>query len=280
MYENRQPAEGVNVTRVHPLKQFFQLVVAALVLIVVLVFVLQVSGSWLAKRVPFTFELDVMQELDIPFGSDDANPQMVAYLNELAGRVIQHMPIPEGVVVEVHYSDEDVFNAFATVGGNLLFYKGLLQKMPDENTLAMVMAHEIAHVLHRDPIASMGGGVVSTIALLGLTGSTGTAGTVLSNAGALTSVQFTRKMEELADKAAIAALNGLYGHVNGAAALFQLFKEARGDNAEPASWFEGFASTHPRDADRVRDAEEHARAEGWSTSGELTPLPADFIGWM
>lgn len=92
--------------------------------------------------------------------------------------------------------------------------------MPDENTLAMVMAHEIAHVLHRDPIASLGGGAVSTLALLGLIGREGTelAGSILNNAGIATRVQFTRKMEELADDQAVAAVNALYGHVNGAAA--------------------------------------------------------------
>lgn len=280
MYENRQPAEDINVTRVHPLKQFIQLAIAAIVLIVALVYFLQVSGSWMAKRIPFSFEVDVMQELEIPFGDNAAHPQMVIYLNDLAQRVVANMPTPEGVDVIVHYSDDNVFNAFATVGGNLLFYKGLLQKMPDENTLAMVMAHEIAHVLHRDPIASLGGGIVSTVALLGLTGSTGTAGSVLNNAGALTSVQFTRRMEELADEAAIAALNGLYGHVNGASTLFELFGEARGANAEPAGWLEGFASTHPGDADRVQRTQERAQLEGWSVDGELTPLPADFKRWM
>ncbi|MBX2879162.1 MAG: M48 family metalloprotease [Granulosicoccus sp.] len=88
--------------------------------------------------------------------------------------------------------------------------------MPDENTLAMVMAHEIAHVLHRDPIASLGGGAVSTLALLGLIGREGTelAGSILNNAGIAPRVQFTRKMEELADDQAVAAVNALYGHVS------------------------------------------------------------------
>ena len=72
-YENRQPAEGINVTRVHPLKQFMQLAIGALVLVVVLVMLLQVSGGWLAKRIPFSFELAVMEELDVDFG-DNARP--------------------------------------------------------------------------------------------------------------------------------------------------------------------------------------------------------------
>lgn len=285
-YENRQPAEGLNTTRVNPLKQFGQLVLAALVLIVVLVFFLQISGAALAKKIPFSYELAVMERLDINFGNKQDHPQMVAYLNQLAQRVIQHMPVPEGMDVVVHYSPDPVFNAFATVGGNLMFYKGLLSKMPDENTLAMVMAHEIAHVLHRDPVASLGGGVASTIALLGLTGSAGTgmAGSVLNNAGVLTSIQFTRKMEELADDQAVAAVNALYGHVNGAASLFEVFSQKRGQKREETSakpaWLERFLSTHPRDADRIDSVTSRAEKENWSLEGELTALPDGFETWL
>ena len=147
-YHNKLPPEGINTTRVHPLKQFLQLAIGALVLVVVLVVVLQVSGSFIAKRIPFSFETQVVSQLDSPFGNAEQHPQMTEYLNDLAQRLFADMPIPEGVSVTVHYDSGDIFNAYATIGGNLLFYKGLLSEIPDENTLAMVMAHEIAHVLH------------------------------------------------------------------------------------------------------------------------------------
>lgn len=283
-YENRLPPEGINTSQVHPLKQFLQLAIGAVVLIVILVAVLQFSGSFLAKRIPFTYELAVMERLDIRMGEAQKSPDMTRYLNDLATRVSAHLPMPEGMSITVHYDSEDVFNAFATVGGNLLFYRGLLSRMPDENTLAMVMAHEISHVVHRDPVAALGGGVVSTIALLGLTGSAGTgmAGQVLNNAGMLTSVQFTRKMEVAADEAALAAVNNLYGHVNGASTLFQLFSAARGnsqDRSNPA-WLERFFSTHPRDEDRIGSIARIAAENRWQTKGELTPLPADFRRWL
>ena len=79
----------------------------------------------------------------------------------------------EGMAVTVHYDPAGTVNAFATAGGNLVFYRGLLERMPHENALAMVVAHEIAHVLHRDPLAALGGGVASTVALLVLTGNAG-----------------------------------------------------------------------------------------------------------
>ncbi|MBX2879164.1 MAG: M48 family metallopeptidase [Granulosicoccus sp.] len=281
-YESRLPEEGINTSQTHPLKQALTLAVAALVLIVLLVFVMQISGAALAKKIPFSYETAVMEHLDIKFGNNATHPEVVDYLNELAQRLIQHMPVPDDMDIVVHYNDDQIFNAYATVGGNLMFYKGILSTMPDENTLAMVMAHEISHVLHRDPIASLGGGVVSTLALLGLTGQAGTgiAGSILNNAGIATRVQFTRKMEELADDQAVAAVNALYGHVNGAAALFELFSRQRDRASAAPRWMERFLSTHPMDSDRIENIGQRAATEGWSTDGELVPLPADFESWL
>jgi len=281
-YENRQPEEGINVSNEHPLKLFIQLGVGALILVVALVVFLQVSGSFVAKRIPFGFELAVMNELDIDFGDNENHPQMVEYLNALSIRVIEHMELPDDMRITVHYNAQNIFNAFATVGGNVMFYKGLLEDIPDENTLAMVMAHEIAHVVHRDPMGSLGGGIASSIALLALTGSTGSnmAGSVLTNAGSITSVQFTRSMENAADQAALTALNSLYGHLNGASALFDMFSEARGPQKSSTDVLERFLSTHPRDEDRVNHVQERAEQEGWSLEGKLTPLPADFKSWL
>lgn len=280
-YENRQPPEGINVTAEHPLRHFARLVVAALVLLVLIVVTLQFAGSFLAKRIPFAFERRVVERMDIDFGDATAAPEMVAYLNGLAARLMAEMPIPEGMDVTVHYSPEDTFNAFATVGGNLLFYKGLLERLPHENALAMVLAHEIAHVLHRDPVAGLGGGVASAVALAMLTGNAGTgvAGEVLGRAGVLTGMQFTRRMEEEADREALAAVAASYGHVAGADELFVRIAEKRGASRVP-DWIGRFTSTHPLDADRIRAIAARAAASGWPLEGDPTPFPRGFGDWL
>jgi predicted Zn-dependent protease len=280
-YENRQPPEGINISHEHPFKQFLKLLIAAAVLIVLLVAVLHFSGAWLAKRVPFSVETRLMQKINVPFSEADASPGMVAYLNELATRVSANLPLPDGMSVRVHYNAEDVFNAFATIGGNLVFYRDLLQRMPHENALAMVMAHEISHVMHRDPIAGLGGGLASMTAMLLMTGNAGTnaASGVLSRAGAVTAMQFTRGMETAADTAALRAMVGTYGHVNGADTLFKLIREEHGDGKLP-EWLQRFASTHPLDDDRISRIAAQAKANEWPTGGELTPLPDDFQAWL
>ena len=61
-YHNKLPPEGINTTAVHPLKQFIQMVIAAIVLVVLLIAVLQFSGSFLAKKIPFSFETAIVSK--------------------------------------------------------------------------------------------------------------------------------------------------------------------------------------------------------------------------
>ena len=280
-YENRQPPEGINITDEHPLKRFARLAVAALVLLVLVVAAMQFLGGRVAKLVPFDFERRAVERVGVDFGDARASSEILDYLNDLGERLTAYMSMPEDMSVTVHYSPEDTFNAFATVGGNLLFYRGLLERLPHENALSMVLAHEIAHVLHRDPLAGLGGGVASAVALAVLTGNAGTgvAGEVLGQAGALTGMEFTRRMERAADREALGAVVALYGHVDGAAALFELIAEERGGSRVPP-WLGCFTTTHPLDAERIDAIAELADERGWPRTGETTPLPEGFDEWL
>ena len=65
----------------------------------------------------------------------------------------------------MHYSPDKVTNAFATLGANVVFYRGLLEKFDNEDAVAMVMAHEIAHAKLRHPAASLGRGIAVGLTL-------------------------------------------------------------------------------------------------------------------
>ena len=273
-FENRQPEEGINVSPHSPVKTFLQLLVSTVLLVVVLIFVLYVSGSWLAKKIPFRFEQAIMEQIDYNFGGRESDEKVIEYLNGLAARIAVHLPNPDNVSYTVHYESNDIFNAYATLGGNIVFFNGLLSKLPNENALAMVMAHEMAHVSHRDPVAGLGGGVAAAVALSAVIGSRGSnyASSFINGAGGLTAVQFTRKMENNADDAAILAVSKLYGHTKGADSLFKLIDEERGESLQP-DWLARFSSTHPLGGDRVMNIKKKARALGLPTEGDTTPLP-------
>ncbi|MEC9410786.1 MAG: M48 family metalloprotease, partial [Pseudomonadota bacterium] len=58
--------------------------------------------------------------------------------------------------VKVHWlPNVDAANAFATSGGNIHVTRGLLDAVNSENGLAMVLAHEYAHIELRHPVVLM-----------------------------------------------------------------------------------------------------------------------------
>ncbi|NJD55365.1 MAG: peptidase M48 [Nitrospirae bacterium] len=51
--------------------------------------------------------------------------------------------------------DSDEMNAFACPGGTIFITKGMLMSASTEDELAAILAHEIAHISHRDGISSI-----------------------------------------------------------------------------------------------------------------------------
>lgn len=272
-YRNPQLPEGINVSQQHPLKELALLLGGALLLIVLLTWLLAQFGGSLARLVPFEYESGLAPEAML---SSDAGAELQDYLDDLADRLSAEMALPEGMQIQLHFSADGTFNAFATLGGNVLLYRGLVEKLPHENALAMLLAHEIAHVEHRDPIVGLAqGAAVQTVFGL-LFGDPNLA--VLGNAGLYTQLHFNRSMEREADAAALEAVHALYGHVNGAEQLFKVIQAQRGadDSSEQPAVF----STHPLDRQRLQAIEQTARERGWAREGELTPLPTAFRRWM
>lgn len=50
------------------------------------------------------------------------------------------------IIYTIHVVDEDEVNAFSLPGGYVYLYKGLIDRVSDDDELAGVIAHEVAHV--------------------------------------------------------------------------------------------------------------------------------------
>ncbi len=272
-YRNPVMREGINVSQRHPFKEFLLLSGAALLLIAAGSWLVGQFGGHLMRLIPFEKEAALVPPATI---DSDAGPELQAYLDQLGVRVAAAMDLPEDMRVRIHFRAADTFNAFATLGGNVLLYRGLLEELPHENALTMLLAHEIAHVLRRDPIISIGQGVAIQT-LVGLFFGDTHLG-ALGKAGIYTQLHYGRAMERGADAVALAVQQKVYGHLNGGRALFEVIQEKRhaaGDVQVPAIF-----SSHPLDAQRLRAIDATARQNGWSDSGAITPLPDGFAEWL
>lgn len=284
-YQNPKLPEN-NVSKEHPLKEFSTLLIGTLVLVIVISIGLTVAGSWLAGLIPYTAEKKVASLYDVtPHSDNDKFPEIAAYLQQLADKISVAQNLPPEMKITVHYMDSPTLNAFATLGGNVFMFRGLLEKLPNENTLVTLLGHEIAHIKYRHPIRSFGGGVSVAIAMTMIGSSADTS--LLGDAGLLSTLQFSRKMESQSDLEAMNNLHAIYGHLNGGAQLFEIFREARGQfsgsETEQAKdnktdKISGFFSTHPQDETRIKSFSATAQEKGWTETGELTPLP-DFFSF-
>lgn len=77
----------------------------------------------------------------------ESKPALLSYVNLVCNALIINSPRPEiynGYHVNILDSDE--INAFSTPGGHILITRGLIGCATSEDTLAAVIAHEIAHI--------------------------------------------------------------------------------------------------------------------------------------
>ncbi|HZK19474.1 MAG TPA: M48 family metalloprotease [Treponemataceae bacterium] len=75
------------------------------------------------------------------------SPMMESYLNKICMSLVINSPIPE-IYNGYHVAiiDSENINAFATPGGHILVTSGLIRATANEEELAAVIAHEIAHI--------------------------------------------------------------------------------------------------------------------------------------
>ena len=273
-YENRQPDESVNYSTEHPLKEFAWLVFGLLAVIAIGATVIGFFAGEIAMRLPYSVEKNFSKDIatywqDKP--RDAAAEEARTALRAIAARLAPHMNLPAGMELQVHYSPDKVTNAFATLGANVVFYRGLIEKFDSEDAVAMVMAHEIAHAKLRHPAASLGRGIAVglTLSLVSAGVGEGVAGSAVQTAGVLPLLKYSRNQESAADAEAMAALAAAYGHIGGARDTFNAFAKLKPEASSQVS----ILRTHPLTSERIASIERMAAERGWKLDGERQPLP-------
>lgn len=268
-YENPQVNHEVNVSGHSPLREFLSLSIWLAAGVIVLVVLIFFGMRLVAPLVPLSWErrmADPVVARLTPAPTDQGLARQ-QWLQGLADRLRPAMNLPMAMPITVHWLPSEVPNAFATLGGHVFIHQGLMDRVNSENALAMVMAHEIAHVRHRDPIVALGGGLTVALSVGVLLGGT----TTVSGdaAQALSQLHFSRRQERAADQAALAALQSTYGHLGDAEAFFQTMLCADGgDGLTPA-----ILRTHPDTQARVNAIVAARQAQAATDRPALEPVP-------
>tara|TARA_R110002110_G_scaffold333267_3_gene544090 strand:- start:363 stop:1457 length:1095 start_codon:yes stop_codon:yes gene_type:complete len=152
--------------------------------------------------------------------------------------------------VTVYVLDHDMINAFALPGGFVVLFRGLIEAANGPDEVAAVLAHEIGHVISRDPTrnALRSAGSIGVLGLL--LGDFVGGAAVLFMAERLISAQYSQSAESGADAFAhdILAQAGI-----SPGALANMFETMRTKNGDSSGVTAHFLS-HPALAERIETA--------------------------
>ena len=154
----------------------------------------------------------------------------------------------------VVYANPDTeFNAFATLGRVMSINKGALDTL-DDDQLAYVMAHEIAHGEHKDIINGVKKQIgLSTAVGIAAGGSEGAA--LLSNVAGnyLSNQVFTMSQEKVADELGFKILSESPYNVGGAAGSMAVLRNKVGEHYREGLSQVVAPNNHPKLTDRVNN---------------------------
>lgn len=213
---------------------FFAIIISAYI------WLLPFLADRLARRVPVSYEErlgDVIYNALQPTFTIDA--EKTAYINDF----FRELQIPSKYNIRITVVKENMANAFAMPGGNIVVYDKILFEMEDYEELAALLSHEFTHVNERHTTRALFRQQASSLLTSIIFGDVGTIGNVIArNADGLKSLDYSRRLEKDADTKGLHILSERKIDGNGFVRLFELLKkETEKAGEQPAEWI----SSHP-----------------------------------
>jgi predicted Zn-dependent protease len=202
-------------------------------------------------------------------GSVVDDPLVTEYINEIGNRVAAQTNDGE-IDFTFFVVDDQRINAFALPGGFIGVHTGLLEATRNENELAGVLAHEVAHVTQRHIARAIHAGsrqsLLSTAIMLGamIAGAAGGGSDVMQagmavaqGTAAQAQINFTRANEHEADRVGISAMADAGFDPYGMASFFDVLSQQ--NTRAPDDRAPEFLMTHPVTTSRIAEARDRAR---------------------
>ena len=188
----------------------------------------------------------------------DDHPQ-VRRLRAIAQKILPHAakwnPRAEKWKWEVNLIGSKQINAFCMPGGKIAFYNGILDTLKlNDDEVAMVMGHEVAHALReharermgKQAATNIGANVLSSVLGLGNAGNA-----VLGASANLLTLKFSRDDETEADTVGLELAARAGYDPRAGITLWRKMQQA--NKGAPPQWL----STHPASDNRIKEIERH-----------------------
>lgn len=192
------------------------------------------------------------------------DPAAIRRVQTVANRIIAAAGLA-GQPWEIAVFQNDQANAFVLPGRRMGVNTGLLRIAQNDDQLAAVIGHEVAHTVARHSAERYSQTVASSLALAGAQGALGVDSRLgqavqsFGGAGAQFGIllPFSRRHELEADKLGVDYMKTAGYDPRQAVALW------RGMAAQQQASTPEFASTHPSDSTRIAALEQYLSSKGW-----------------
>lgn len=272
-YSNPKIPEGINTSDENPIKEFALLASGLILITIALLFSLSAFFDWSSKFLPFSYEQEVASPLVEKYLHEYPNEssEIDLYLQQLADNIVPLMALDDDMNISLHYVNQDTVNGMATLGGHIFIFRGLLEKLPNENSLTMLLAHEIAHVKLRHPVKALSKGLLFSIILAIISGqSNSDISGLLSGTSQLAFLGFSRSQEQEADDEGIQLSQQYYHHTQGAITLFEVLQaESEAANISTLALF----NSHPDIIARIDNVMSLSMKNQWLIQGDTVEFP-------
>ena len=148
-------------------------------------------------KIPIKIKLKIKKLIKGQIKDDIKSKRVTSSVNKIMARLknnIEEMPYE----IEVIIIDSPMVNAAACPGGLIILFSGLIRKSDSPEELASVLAHELGHIVHKDPIKKLGREFGLAV-LISLGGGSDSAVIIKRIMKAIVSSSFTRNQEAKAD---------------------------------------------------------------------------------
>ena len=189
---------------------------------------------------------------EYPILPESKYPEVYEYLNSIKRTILNSGAVTydEDFAWQLYViNDPETLNAFATPGGYIYIYTGLMFYLDGEDEIAGVLGHEIAHADLRHSTQQIR--QERRRKVLGRI-----SGTSMETLDQLLGLRHSRSDETEADRASVRYLCNTEYDASGAAGFFEKL-DAEGGQEPPQ-----FLSTHPSSDNRVEEIENEVRAQG------------------
>jgi predicted Zn-dependent protease len=209
---------------------------------------------------------EIAKDASIKILSPSQYPDVYNFLYHVRDGILNsgQVAYKEEFAWEIHVIDDDsTLNAFATPGGYIYIYTGLIKYLDHADDLAGVMGHEMAHADLRHTVRNLQKQYgVTALLSIALGRDPGALAQIAAQvAGQLAGLKFSREYETEADEHSVDYLSKTEYACNGAAFFFIKLNAAEQGGRPPE-----FLSTHPNPENRVDNINTKAESIGCDTS--------------